>query len=381
VTTAADHLRARLDSLDDAVASLREFVAAPPPAELGELSDHWHALGESVRRSFTVEADHLDRQIEQAREKFAASGDGADSSTVWGSVTSIEDQARGLADEAMLFANGALQRCLGLDDGFCAVVDLLLAEVAKDTNVAWDRISVPATGHVTSGRTELIGVRLYDRTIWSMPLAVHELGHFAAERLGFRRQRTTADVVAASPAPRDFGEHFADLYAAVALGPAYLATLIERADPSNVERPREHPVWHERVYLVSSTMRRRAGPELTRTLDRLRSFWEQCCASAHRSPWPADEVRTELDTFAEQADDALRRSTPAESLEPSWRDVERATEELQRGVETPSTTSFRVVVNAAWRGRLRLERQGLPGAMAAVELERRARRWFDVIRG
>jgi hypothetical protein len=350
---------------------------------LGAATVEWHDRGESVRRTFDVEVDNIARQITTARAGLCPdNGDSPDIPDVWQQVTSIEDQAAGLGDEALLFTNGVMLRCLGLDDGYCGVVDLLLAEVAEKTNVSWDRVSVPATSHLTSGRVELVGVRLYDRTIWSMPLAVHELGHFAAERLGFRRRRLAAQVVAESPAYGDFGEHFADLYAAVALGPAYLATLVERADPSNVDRPRAHPVWRERVYLVSRTLERRqaATPALRTTLNHLSTLWEQSCASAQCAPWPAHEVRDELDEFSAKADAAIGQSSPAEDLEPSWREVERATGELERRWTKPTTSSLRVVINAAWRARLRLDPQGLADPEAAAALEQRARHWLDEIR-
>ena len=91
--------------------------------------------------------------------------------------------------------------------------------------------SLPAPGEYVDLLSDVIRVRFPGGSVWDLPIAVHELGHFAAGRLRpDRRSRTSVeDIIARERADKRYlgyfaDELFADTFATFVAGPSYAYT-------------------------------------------------------------------------------------------------------------------------------------------------------------
>ncbi|MHA7288785.1 hypothetical protein ACX80V_03935 [Arthrobacter sp. MDT3-24] len=278
-----------------------------------------------------------------------------------------------LSSECLTLAAGAILRDRGADGGLCAVADHLLAEVTDGLPVDWRALTVPGSEDRTSYRTGVIGLRCSARGFWSLPVALHEMGHVIAQTLdtsgaGQPSHNPVRAVLVEGGSPRQREELFADFFATCAIGAAYGAVLVlGRFDPNEARTEvafedgtsstATHPSADKRIHLVLETLRRmdeRAGkfqhPYRTEA-EALRSAWFSQASSVG--------VIVDVDKTSVTRLDALVSRfwkigtgplKPALHCKPIGDSLERY---LLEGVHLPpASTTVRDVIGTAWRLRL-----------------------------
>ena len=188
----------------------------------------------------------------------------------WTALQRIAARTTPLFAESLAFLEGALARENGLDDGLCRLVDSLLDELSTRTGVMWERFTILADGEFFAGTADIIRIRFPDTSVWSLPVAAHEFGHFAGPALTSSTSAGTVhpfEILVQREAPAWKAPHvhelFADVFATYTLGPAYAFTCVAgRFDPSRAYLDAiGHPAPAKRVHAVLGTLARIAQEE------------------------------------------------------------------------------------------------------------------------
>ena len=95
-----------------------------------------------------------------------------------GQLEKLQGDASNLLGECLAFLEGGLVRAAGLDGGVCALADKMFEALNDQTDLGWQRFTLVAAGEFYSTLSGIVRLRFTDTDIWSLPVAVHEFGHF-----------------------------------------------------------------------------------------------------------------------------------------------------------------------------------------------------------
>jgi hypothetical protein len=207
----------------------------------------------------------------------------------WAAMPAIEAADHSLRAEALEFFGSRRLIDLGADwqnwppegrlrqepaPGICALADRMLRRYARLTGVNWSGRTILGADPELETRTDLIRLRFPDWSPWSLPLMTHEFGHLVAldtpEFLALHRSlidgvgrvppEALQKVKDTGPDRLDWlqrrGRHlhelFADIFATLALGPAFAAaTLLNEFEPAAAHQQRgAHPTHSERAEVI-----------------------------------------------------------------------------------------------------------------------------------
>jgi hypothetical protein len=243
-------LLARIDALIEELARASSALKAVD-AEPG--------LKERVGDQFAVLIQQQ-RQALQTIEQEARTADTLD--TTWSALHELQRGCASVFRELLAFVQGAMMRGAKLDRRLCAVADAMLEDFSRPASVSWDRFTILADGEFLADSTAIIRLRFPELTVWALPIAAHEFGHFAGPELTVRgpdrRSRHPFEEILERERRLDARrwwythEYFGDLFATYVVGPAYAATcILLRFDPANAHRDGQaHPSDAKRVYLI-----------------------------------------------------------------------------------------------------------------------------------
>jgi hypothetical protein len=391
---AGDDRRARrITALNDQVRRVRDLVVTlDDPTPEGR-----------VRATLAAEVVALEEQLgclpaepAPGREAAPAVADGDRAAAEWQACSDLAGAVQRLAQLALALQGGFAARRAGLDDGMCALADALLHEISALGGPAWVLATIPAEADLFSERDGLIRLRWPGEGVWTLPLALHELGHFVGRRLEQSeridedrwavlrpledRLRTTGEEV-----PADWHhlhELFADAYATYVGGPSYLGCCVTTAlYPSHDLRDdKTHPIPSRRVAVGLEILRRmNASPGNTASLafeiEAWRGHWADVVKSAGGA---VDLVVSDADlelvefmwtTLRERLPNARYRTLNM-AKELAGR-IRNAAAQLDSAAVAGATAAD--ALNASWCARHQ------EGDDDAASLERRSRRLLEVV--
>jgi hypothetical protein len=365
-------LRHTVSALEDKLAALPDLARGlPDPSEVARLAERLTPV--------------LLKQLDDVRANILAlEAKRGPPPALWDDFEALVRQADGVAEDVVLFVEGALARAARLDGGLCAIVDRLLADIGRWT-VAWDRTAIPMVREQVSSRTWMIGVRISDASIWPVPLAAHELGHFAADDLkDAHNQRLVSNLLAGAwldsveANERDAAERFlhganalelfADVFAAWVIGPAYAAALTWRSAPHRPwDSQVDHPPWGVRIRAVHTTLERVGGWD--GTVEQIAEDWAHNVEAAGAKIDAPSALARFSDAFVLDALGVLA-ATSSRARFTDHESVLDAEERLGNGAAPPANADLRVIVNAAWSWRVRAG-----WGVDAAPIAERALRW------
>ncbi|HEX6209075.1 MAG TPA: hypothetical protein VF058_12055 [Actinomycetota bacterium] len=342
---------------------------------LEQVDDNLHG------RALDAIGDALDRHardLASLRELARSDGDGA-----WDKLRELRRDSSTTFRESLAFMQGALARREGLDRGLCRIADSMLLEVSGRARVAWNRLTILDQAEFVQDLSQIIRIRFPEVSVWSLPIATHELGHFVAPRIEVQVQEGKVRRLAypfqellenlldrdrerGATEPERFRswsfmhEHIADVFAVVAGGPGYVcATILHRFDPSTAGTDTlQHPSGAKRAHMILRTlaeMDRAPGllGEYTGLIDHLRGTWARSVSSAGGTP----ELAPEDEKCINEIGDELYGLFQDHAASLLYRTVLRA-KELRTNLlsgEQPAPADGDTVtdaVNAAWLARV-----------------------------
>ena len=101
----------------------------------------------------------------------------------WNTLGSYEKESSTLFGECLAFLQAARARGHDVNADLCEIADALLDELARLTEIGWNRFTVLSTEEFFRDLAQIIRLRFPFSGIWDLPVAAHEFGHFVAGRL------------------------------------------------------------------------------------------------------------------------------------------------------------------------------------------------------
>jgi hypothetical protein len=197
---------------------------------------------------------------------------------------------------------GALTRAHGIDFGLCRLTDAMLYDLSARTDVGWNRFTIVADGEFFARLSGIIRIQFPDVSIWNLPVAAHEFGHFVAS--GWKDSALAGMIEREKRADRRYeaylNEHFADLFATYTMGPCFamVCGLVRFSPASAVLQSDTHPSAAQRMWWILEMLRlidkSRAGPPLYQYItQQLEQSWTASLKAAGQEPGlsPADTLR------------------------------------------------------------------------------------------
>lgn len=306
----------------------------------------------------------------------------------WAALRQAQGAALPLFREGLRFIQGAMARASGLDGGLCRVADALLHDLSVRAVLHWDGFTVLDEGEFFGELAKIVRLRFPDASVWDLPVAAHEFGHFVAQELRVQRgdgtYRYPVQELLARESPGSHAwwalqEHFADAFATFAVGPAYAAAcLLLRFDPSRASEPpapgSRHPAASARAATILHVLRemdRAEGklvPAYGPIVRRLEEAWRASEASARDgSGAPAAAPAGQAD--ADRLYEVLRVSLAGVRYDGWPRVASLAADlagdaDLARPARVEPSHRIADVLNAAWLWRVEQSRQ--PGELIRV---------------
>jgi hypothetical protein len=299
----------------------------------------------------------------------------------WLDLHAIRSDSEPLFAECLALVEGGLVRAINLDRGLCRVADALLEELSRLSEGNWERFTVLDEGEYFHDLAEVIRLRFPDVSVWSLPVAAHEFGHYLGGRFEDSREVDRSSMFVRARAAGDAAhavlhEQFADCFATYALGPAYpCMCVLQRFDPRTADVAGDlHPDATSRVALCLDVLVRMdsdAGllSPFSRIIRALGDTWDEMVRAATGSrPALGDDARARLEAAGQQHWDLLERFVP-EVRYRGWLRAAQVEQTLLEqhdagGALAAEAEDLRDVLNAAWAARL-----GGPPAIAPALAE------------
>src|ERR1700722_15724712 len=175
----AERLLARVQQTLDDLESARATL------ESGAIEERYRCrIGADFWQDLDDQGTRLRESIDDLNQ--AAVNDfqqGPQLATFWGEFDINRRKSEDLVAKCLALTEGAIARSKEIDGGMCDIADVLLDELERSADLGWKRFTLPAVGESFSNLEQIIRIRFPSRDIWSLPVAAHEFGHFAARKM------------------------------------------------------------------------------------------------------------------------------------------------------------------------------------------------------
>lgn len=335
-------------------------------------------IAEGLRAAAGYRFDNLFAQrrsdLELVRDDVSGVDDGFALDGYWETLTRHMKECVELFNESLNFLGGALLRNLKQVDELCQISDALLAELSKRAGEDWNRFTILAEGNFFTETTGIIRLPFPDYSVWNLPVAVHELGHYVGPRIRDAASASPFDneleQLRASHADQEeakrqvnfWREEFADVFATYASGPAYacacLLLAFNPADDSTYKDGKTHPAYARRAYLILGILEEMSAnnqQQYDSVVACLRKLWASNLKAAGHAKNLSDDDVMQLDDVLLKIFSILNLASKAE-----YKRWVRATELADNLASRTSVAkllragdTINDVINAAWLWRIK----------------------------
>jgi hypothetical protein len=355
-------VRSRTSVTEDTLLIVRE---ADLSAQLTGVKEMARRLSDIDDRLHARVAGHLNELVEGCETALKDVENSVGDPAAWQKLRAAQNKVGLFSRETLAFTEGALLRRSGVDGGFCALADKLLDHFNHvERKLNWRGFTILAETAFFGEIGEVIRLRFPEISIWHLPVAAHEFGHYANPtiRVEVRDGSFTGSEYPIGEFLRGkwnkinqkpwFHAHefMADIFAVYTLGAAYAyCVLFLRPDPGTVRAATTtHPSWNERYHVILETLGRivqhgGVTPQVARDVERR---WESTLsASAGSSKPDVQELRKLVDFFYPLLDVNLRGVRYA-----TFGRAQQLVSALRSGDQLPGAT-IPDILNAAWLAR------------------------------
>jgi hypothetical protein len=309
--------------------------------------------------------DQLDTQSKKLNNLIAAVSCSSELTSERRNYQRIDKTCHDLFGECLAISIGKAIREQALDANALEIVEHLLAQLGEALQVPWPHVATLAEAEFFATASQVIRIRFPACTVWDVPVAAHEFGHFVGPRLRsfngeltpYQSFRMVKDIVQ----PEHLEEYFADTIAVFTLGPAYVhSCLLHRFDPAG-EDGVTHPSDNKRAHWILFVLEYIASKceplqksMLCEDIEKRKEDWQNAVAANGGLPLTA-ETEKALRRRARDLCCKLYSSFPGAAFSNMQPTLELVAE---FGKNPPPHTGLEVrnVLNAAWIVRLQSER-------------------------
>jgi hypothetical protein len=298
----------------------------------------------------------------------------------WNSYIILQKDCICIFRECLDFLEGALVRGAGLDDGICNIADLLLNQMADQTEIRWSRLTILGEREQFDQTAEIIRLKFPDFSIWTLPIIAHEFGHIVEQELkdlppyqNIHPIRTKIDELAGTDANKraSICEFFSDLFGIYTMGPAFACTcILLRFNPLNAfSEIGDHPSGAKRVYSILRGLEKMGSQETRHPysdlIEKLQKIWSQSLAANDPNLCLTTSEEDEQNEWMDKLYPELNKRKAAKYPASGWRIAENWFEEWdpnlkedpdqERNLQMPAISpncNIRDALNAAWLCRM-----------------------------
>jgi hypothetical protein len=324
--------------------------------QLGVVDDQLHARV----------ADRLEERADSCATALRDLENAAGGADAWEKLRNTQKQVALLSRETLALTEGALLRKSNVDGGFCMLADKLLDYFnTVEGKLNWRGFTILAETAFLGEIGEVVRLRFPEVSIWHLPVAAHEFGHYATPTIrvevregSFRgSEYPVEEFLRRTWDPRSqkawFHAHefMADMFAVYTLGAAYAyCVLLLRPDPGTFRAwTTTHPSWAERYHVILETLNRIAlhGGVTPQVIHNVEQRWQSSLSMNADSRKPdVEEARKLADFFYPLLDANLRGVRYA-----TFGRAQQLVSPLRRGEPLKGAT-IPDILNAAWLARL-----------------------------
>ncbi|MEP6912151.1 MAG: hypothetical protein ABI923_05325 [bacterium] len=330
-------------------------------------------LRDAASSRFGNSFNDIRRELETLRDDLAVVDDSDALDAYWQTLTNHKKTCEGLFAESLNFLGGALLRALSQVDNLCKISDALLTELSERAGEEWHRFTILAEGNFFTETTGIIRLPFPDYSIWNLPVAVHELGHYVGPRIRDaggaslfdnelqQLKMSYADATKAKRQANHWREEFSDVFATYASGPAYacscLVLAFNPADGSAYNDGETHPAYAKRAYLILGMLEEMSGKnhQYDAVVKFLQKLWANNLRAAGQTKELGDDDVTQLDNTLLKIFTILTRTSKVEYK--GWARATQLADDLagKKGVAQMLRAGDTIndVINAAWLWRIR----------------------------
>jgi hypothetical protein len=323
------------------------------------------SLLKRIQARFEIDLNRSVRRLSSLRDSVKQLPDDASLEGAWANLEGIRRTTEPVLAECLAFIEGALTRAQGIDGGLCRLTDSMLYELSGRTDIGWNRFTLLAGGEFVTGISDIVRIHFPDVTIWSLPIAAHEFGHYVAANLKDPTLKSMIDRESRSSPQygRHLNEFFSDLFAAYTMGPCFgLACLLARFSPASASQESPtHPTLAHRMWWIVEALRTieklRAGPPLYQYItDQLEQSWRASVGAAGGTAEIGDQDARRLRRWLAEVLEAVDANLSG-ALYRGWLRAQELAEPLRRKQMPSLTPNDRIpdVLNAAWLCRSELD--------------------------
>ena len=360
--------RALLEDLNQIENILNSLQAADPSSGGPRARpDHFNLLAR-VRPRFDILV-HKQRAALKTLERDIAQERAP--SDCWAGLRAIRRECKQLFQECLALMEGVLVRRHGIDGGLCRLADVILEELSVKADIPWQRFTIWADSESFANLAEIIRVRFPSKSIWHLPVMAHEFGHFVSREWKAPGTfdnpfREVCQRYEASDASAFLPEHFADIFAAYSVGPAYACSaLLLRFDHGAAEHStRTHPSGAARAHVILRTLGKMdegaqewGPPQFESIRRKLTDVWQNSLADAFQNAKLEQSHRAALEKLADELYEVVASDLPPGLRYDGWLRAQRLSHVLRSpgrlGAGLNDEDTLLDVLNAAWLSRLR----------------------------
>jgi hypothetical protein len=293
----------------------------------------------------------------------------------WKQFFELREKGAPLFSESLAIALRPLIRKNKIDGGFCAVADTMLEQLSERTDMRWGRPTILADVEAIVDLTHVIRFRFPVTSVWELPVAAHEFGHFIG--IPWEKQDPLKKLIGDAKQTQAhyeawIREHFADTFATFALGPAYAySCLLLRFHANDPDVDPNlgywtHPSDAMRAYGILEVLKKMNNEDGSRNdfseaITTLEGVWKKdWAAGSDREEIIKEENRKRIDCWLNTIYDRLRIAFPRARYQ-SWSRANELKGYLEIDPDVPENLSadkdtIADVLNAAWLARIDLHR-------------------------
>jgi hypothetical protein len=333
-------------------------------------------LDATLRRRVQARFSHRFNQQRKALKQLETElATGVPLDTCWATLRGIEDACQSLFRECLAIVQGLLVRGASLDNGLCEIGDALLQDLGHGADLHWGRFTILAESESIVELGSIVRLRFPEVSIWSLPVAAHEYGHFVGPRLEVQDpgqpsrhpfQDFLEQIREDDPRYYYYGhEFFADLFATYALGPSFACCcILLRFDPVTASTEYStHPSAAQRVYWLLSVLRAmdEQDPFLSFSgiIKDLENWWSATLAASGQSAGSlvSPDASSRLDSWRDELFAMVEDHLPPGTRYGGWPQAMRLAADWTPGEDwvpqlAPEDT-IADILNAAWLCRTR----------------------------
>ena len=318
---------------------------------LAELKKADPALFKRFDRALRPKLDSARGQLLELAERPGAPSPGS-----WQAFAEVKAGCDELLAEGLDFIHGALIRRAGLDDRLCVIADAMLDDLADRAGIEWCRLTVPSDSEFVTDLAQIVRIRAGDVSVWHLPAAAHEFGHFVGPLIKAGDRAPFAELLSKEKVGTQrwsyAHEFFSDAFATYAIGPSYAAACVmSKFHPADTNVSLSHPSHAQRVFLMLRVLGA-MGREYAALVKILRASWATNSLGAGQPPEPSDfdvrYVSETADTYYSILKDNLK------AVRYSGMDKARLAKTyiLGDGSGAPPAVSIADALNGAWLSRI-----------------------------